>query len=497
LNVSPELVTLAERYVLESRVASGGMATVWRARDDVLARTVAVKILHPHLAQDESFLERFRREALAAARLSHPNIVAIYDTGAHESADQETDQHFIVMEFCGAGTLASILMEQGALDPHRAADIGCNMLDALGYAHHNGVVHRDIKPANALVTSDGTLKVADFGIAKAAFTTGDITTTGSILGTVTYLAPEQIQGEEPGPRADLYSLGVVLYELLAGRPPFVAENQLAVAMSHANERPPEPRSLRAGIPRALQSVVLHALEKDPDRRFSSAEEMREELSAAVGVPTTVAFAAPEPAPVEATSERPRSQAVAHTRNLMPVILLVAAALVLGIMLPLLFGGPDDGTREPRGGDGGGKAGGPNTLQISQASDFDPHGDDAEEHDEDVPSAWDGDTTSAWTTETYSGDLGKPGVGLLFDLAQAEDVARIEIQSDTPGYSIQVRAGDESPSDETGLGVVGATTDAQERLSIPVESSARYWLVWITDLGANSFVHINEVKFLGP
>ncbi len=259
--MSSEPTTLAERYVLESPIARGGMGTVWRARDEVLARVVAVKILNHDLAHDDAFVARFRREALSAASLAHPHIVAIYDTGSEESGDET--RHFIVMEHCGGGTLTDLAKDQGPLDPDRVIDIGIDICTALGHAHRHNLIHRDVKPANILFTPDGTLKVGDFGIAKAAFGASELTTTGMILGSVAYLSPEQANGDEPDARSDLYSLGVVLYELLTGRPPFAAESQIATAMKHMREEPPPPRSIRAGVPRALEAVVLRTLAKDP------------------------------------------------------------------------------------------------------------------------------------------------------------------------------------------------------------------------------------------
>jgi serine/threonine protein kinase len=234
--------SIADRYVLEELLARGGMGSVYKARDEVLARPVAVKILHPHLSEDHGFLERFRREAVAAAGLSHPGIVAIYDTGT-DTAEDGSERHYIVMEHCAGGTLTELSAREGALEPERAAAVVAAVCSSLDFAHRAGVVHRDVKPDNVLFADDGTLKVADFGIAKAAYASGDITTTGSILGTVTYISPEQAGGREPDARSDVYSAGVVLYELLTGRPPFQGETDVATALMHVNESPTPVRAL--------------------------------------------------------------------------------------------------------------------------------------------------------------------------------------------------------------------------------------------------------------
>ena len=501
-----ELVTLGQRYALEDRIASGGMATVWRARDDVLARTVAVKLLHPHLAQDADFLERFRREALAAARLSHSNIVAIFDTGTEAaesdgSGDASSERHFIVMEYCSGGTLATALAREGPFDPGRAAAVAAEICDALGYAHRAGIVHRDVKPHNVLVTEEGSLKVADFGIAKAAFGTSDITTTGSILGTVTYLSPEQVQGREPDARSDLYSLGVVVYELLAGRPPFVEDSQIAIAMAHAHNDPPPLRSIRAGIPRALEAIVMKALAKDPAVRWQSAEEMMNALRQTGGQASTAIFPRPFQDPVPEAPLRPsptpkRSQALTQTRNLVPVLVLVGIALILGLVLPRVL---DDGSPASGRGQGGGGGPGPDgsaPLRIANARDFDPLG-DGEEHSEDVALAFDGDGSTFWTTETYSGSLGKAGVGLLFDLGATRSIDEVRIESDTPGFSLELRAGDRPAEDADALTEVASSANGSSSGLEFEPSSGRYWLLWITELpSGGGSAHIAEVEFLG-
>lgn len=494
--MASQLVTLAERYVLETEIARGGMASVWRARDQVLARPVAVKVLHRHLSEDDAFIERFRHEALAAARLAHPNIVAIYDTGS-EVGEDGMERHYIVMEHCDGGTLADINAGVGAVGAGRTVAIGRSICDALEFAHQQGVVHRDVKPANVLMTSDGTLKVADFGIAKAAFVSSDITTTGAILGTVTYLSPEQARGLEPDARSDLYALGVVLYEMVSGRPPFHEETQIATAMRHLRDVPPPPRSIRAGIPRALESVIMKALEKDPDDRFQSAREMRAALSTSVGAKSTSAF---HPTPAE-TAATTGTDSGTDMRWIIPVLAIAALVVALAFALPNFLDTSSSNGEDARGGDGGGNQAPPGTeIAISASSDFDPYGSEGE-HGEDAPLAHDGRPATAWETQRYDGSfeaLGKPGVGLLFDLGQPGTVSRINLSGNIGAY--EVRFGDEPPASENELEVAaeGSDLSGKTTLELDEEAEARYWLVWITSLpGPAGTASIAEVAFLGP
>ena len=500
--MATEPTSLADRYLLESRIASGGMATVWLARDEVLARPVAVKLLHPHLARGSDFIQRFKQEAISAARLSHPRIVAIFDTGAADSADEEFPRPFIVMEYCSGGTLGSMLAQEGPLDPSRVVAVGSDICDALQHAHRYGIIHRDVKPANILLTAEQEIKVADFGIAKAAFDTTDLTQTGSILGSVTYISPEQIEGGEPDQRSDIYALGTLLYELLAGRPPFMGDSHLAVAMAHVHEDPPSLGGLRAQIPRRIERVVMKALSKAPDQRFSSAEELREALEQASGV--TSQFAS---APVAPTSQgdtgvqpslSPSRRPPGYTRNLLPIFAVVAVALLLGLLIPRLLDTSSGGERGSQTSNGTGGAGGSGTaIAIARSSDFDPLGDD-EEHSEDVSAASDGNAQTFWTTESYDAGLGKAGVGLLFDLGSSQTVETAVIASDTPGMAMELRAADAAPSDASGMALVDSSDAADEVTRLTAGGRrARYWLVWITKLPASAGSgHISEVRFLG-
>jgi beta-lactam-binding protein with PASTA domain/predicted Ser/Thr protein kinase len=271
--------TIEGRYQVITRVASGGMGEVYRAHDAVLARDVAVKILHPQLAGDRGFVERFRREARAAAILNHPSIVGVYDWGSTDGT------YFMVMEFVQGTNLRSLLVEYGRLEPAQVVEVCLQVLAALDHAHGHGIVHRDIKPENILIGRDGLVKVADFGLARAYADSYVSQAEGTVTGTVQYLAPEQIQGEPADPRTDLYALGVVMFELLTGRTPFLGETSLSIAYQHLSARVPPPSSFLSTLPEEMDRVVLLATEKDREQRPASARAMRDEiLRAGMGAP---------------------------------------------------------------------------------------------------------------------------------------------------------------------------------------------------------------------
>ena len=267
--------TVDGRYHIVARIAAGGMGEVFRAHDPVLDREVALKILHPSLADDPAFIDRFRREARSAATLSHPNIVSVHDWGETQGT------YFMVMEFIRGPNLRSLVMRDGALEPALAVEITSDVLGALGHAHAQGIVHRDIKPENIMIrASDGGVKVADFGLARAFADSRVSQAPGTVTGTVQYLAPEQIEGMPADPRTDLYAVGIVLYELLTGQVPFTGETSVAIAWRHLRERVPAPSKANPMVPVELDRIVLNATERDRDRRTKDAAAMRADLAEA-------------------------------------------------------------------------------------------------------------------------------------------------------------------------------------------------------------------------
>jgi eukaryotic-like serine/threonine-protein kinase len=263
-----------DRYEVEAPLGTGGMAEVWRGHDRVLNRTVAIKTLLPQFARDASFVDRFRREAQAAARLNHSGIVSVYDSGT------DGDTPYIVMQYIEGRTLADFLGSGKTLPPAQAAKIAQEIAEALGVAHAHGVIHRDIKPANVMITRDGKVLVADFGIARLISGPETAPQTSAVLGTASYLSPEQAQGQPVDARSDIYALGVVLYEMLSGRPPFTGDSPMAIAYKQVNATPPAPSSANPEVPPELDAVVMRALSKNPANRYQTGQEFADDLERA-------------------------------------------------------------------------------------------------------------------------------------------------------------------------------------------------------------------------
>jgi beta-lactam-binding protein with PASTA domain len=311
--VSVTLSSIEGRYQVIARIASGGMGEVFRAHDAVLGREVAVKILHGQLAGDRGFVDRFRREARAAATLNHPNIVGVYDWGRAEG------MYFMVMELVQGLNLRTLLTEYGHLEPAQVAEISLAILAALEHAHGHGIVHRDVKPENILIARDGSVKVADFGLARAYAESTVSQAEGTVTGTVQYLAPEQIEGGPADPRTDLYALGVVMFELLTGRPPFTGETSLAIAYQHLSSRVPPVSSLVPSLPRAFDRAIHQATSRDREDRPSSAPAMaRQIVLAAADLPPAPSLAAlAEPIAALPPIEEERSTTVTIPRSISP------------------------------------------------------------------------------------------------------------------------------------------------------------------------------------
>jgi eukaryotic-like serine/threonine-protein kinase len=474
--------TIAGRYELERLVGTGGMSSVYCALDTLLERRVALKVLHPHYGGDDEYVERFRREARSVAQLSHPNIVTVIDRG------EDDGQQYIVFEYIDGENLKELVDRTGPLPTRRAIELALQIAEALAFAHQHGLVHRDVKPQNVLITPDGDAKVTDFGIARSLDVEHGVTQTGTVLGTSNYLSPEQARGQTVTPATDVYSLGVVLYEMLTGEVPFPGENFVAVAMKHINDEPPSLLERRPDVPMRLVAAVDRALAKDPARRFASMDAFAAELRvclAELGAPDADrTFIAPSPVLRESRPHRART---ARRGSRWPLWLFLLALAAAAIAAGIFFAGrSSNGTSGT--GHGSGTTGA--VVAVNGARAYDPSG-DGTEHDSAAPNATDGNASTYWDTEHYSGGLAKPGVGLVLDAGAAKRLSSITVRSTTPGFTAEILAGNTVGNTlkiDSSKQTVGASTTFTLR-----GANARYYIVWITDLGSNISVRVNEIR----
>jgi eukaryotic-like serine/threonine-protein kinase len=468
--------TIAGRYELQELVGTGGMSSVYKAHDTLLERNVALKILHDQYTTDDDFVERFKREARAVARLSHPNIVTVIDRG------EDGGKQFIVFEYIDGENLKECLVRSGRLPVRDALELALQIARALAFAHEHGLVHRDVKPQNVLLNGDGRAKVTDFGIARSLDVDG-VTQTGTVLGTSNYIAPEQASGSRVDQQTDVYSLGVVLYELLAGEVPFPGETFVTVALKHVNEPPPNLLDVRKDVPVRVAKAVDRALAKDPDERFESMATFAAELEACLTSPEQ-----PSGDDADATViKRPlpgAEPARAVSTWAMAVAALGGIALAAVIVALIAFRGHDHKGRAT-----------PVThpVPLVAVGTWDPPPGDGHEHNELVGKAVDGSTATYWQTETYNdfAASGKKGVGLVLDARRAaRTITRVTVQTDTPGFSAQLLTG-------TYFGrfhAVAGNELVQNGTTFQVRQGKmrRFIVLWLTKLPIN-YAHVNEVR----
>ena len=469
---------LSARYRLDAKVGAGGMSTVYRAFDTVLERQVAIKVMHREIAADADQLERFRREARAVARLNHPNVVGVIDAG------EDGVTPYIVFEYVEGETLKDRIRRFGRLPVSEAVAYAIEIARALSAAHAAGIVHRDVKPQNVLLDEEGAAKVTDFGIARQLEQEG-LTDDGRVLGTTDYVSPEQALGRKVTGQSDLYSLGIVLYEMLTGDVPFAGENQVAVAMKHVREDLPDVAVRRPGVSSSLGAVVDRATAKDLAVRYPTAAAMIADLedvlaveASRAGQTTGETTAVLRTLPAHSQERVPRR--VLHPGRWIATLVLVVA-LVVGVGV-LLANRAERGTGTSRA-----PSAPPTLARVSlgqsRAHDYDPLGTGGE-HPLEARAVLDGDPNSTWTTETYQGgSLQKDGVGLYVDAKPSAAATLMQIRSATPGWSGAIY-GANAPRPAgiggwTELAPVDTATRTQD-VELPGKRY-RYFLVWITKL----------------
>jgi hypothetical protein len=484
--------TLSGRYRLEARIGAGGMSTVYRAVDETLQRNVAIKLMNREVSNDSDHLVRFKREARAVAQLSHPHVVGVIDAG------EDDGRSYIVFEYVEGETLKERIRRLGRLEISEAVAYSIEIARALGAAHSHHIVHRDVKPQNVMIDDEGSAKVTDFGIARTLDEDG-LTADGRVLGTTDYVSPEQALGHDVNGQSDLYSLGIVLYEMLTGEVPFKGDNQVAVAMKHVREEMPDVRVLRPEVSAALAAVIDAATAKRPEDRYADDQELIADLEdvlaleaaragGATGEATTVLRTLPR------SARRRVPFTILHRRMLIPLALVLVACLVgVGVWLVVRS---HRGTVTPANAPRPAVA---HTALVhlcsSCAAAYNPDapGGQTAQNNSTAALAIDGDPTTAWDTESYyDNTLDKPGVGLYVDAKPGTPASRLVLETTTPGFGATIYATNTTPNPTSfassgwvKLDTVASVSAKQSFTLDRPHTKYTYYLVWITALPSNS------------
>jgi serine/threonine-protein kinase len=491
---------LSDRYRLDAQIGTGGMSTVYRAFDTTLERTVAVKLMHREIASDDDQLERFRREARAVAQLSHPHIVNVIDAG------EDDHRPFIVLEYVEGETLKDRIRRMGRLPVDEAIAYSIEIARALQCAHARGIVHRDIKPQNVLIDEEGSAKVTDFGIARTLEEDG-LTADGRVLGTTDYVSPEQALGHAVNGQSDLYSLGVVLFEMLTGDVPFHGENQVAVAMKHVREEIPDIQVRRPEVTATLAAILDHLTAKDLGVRYPDAVSVVHDLEDALAIEAsrTGRATGEATAVLKTLPSAARRRVPLRMRWHIPLAGIIVASLVVAGVLFLVLNEAAD--RAQRGQPAAREKAptGTKVVRVKSASarDFDPQG-DGREHQEALFRAVDTDKNTFWKTENYENGQfpsNKTGVGIYLDAVPDVDATSLVVRTPTRGWEaeIYVADGDDPPKQIEGWKKVaeGAVRDERKVFRLAGKERHRYYLVWITALPSEGQVQISEITLFQP
>jgi eukaryotic-like serine/threonine-protein kinase len=485
---------IGHRFRLEERIGSGGMSSVYRAFDPTLERLVAIKLMHRDISSDPAQLERFRREARAVAQLNHPHVVTVIDAGEDDGTP------YIVFEHVEGETLKDRIRRHGRLPVAEAVAYAIEIGRALECAHSHRLVHRDVKPQNVLIDADGRAKVTDFGIARSLEASG-LTAPGRVLGTTDYVSPEQALGHEVTEQSDIYSLGIVLYEMLTGEVPYRADTQVAVAMKHVREPLPDVQRRRPEISAALAAVVERATAKETQNRYATADELVHDLEEVLAIEA-------------ARSGQTTGEATTVLRNLPGDTADFAPgrlrhprrALALSLLVLAIVGGAIAYFATSRTERGAGSPVTPSTpgltnvpLAGNAASDYDPEGNDGQESPDEAQLAIDGNRTTAWDTEQYQAGFAgadKNGVGLYVDTDTEVAARQLDLVTSTPGFRAAVYAANTVPGEISGWSKVSALTRVKQDQKIPLDTRGkrfRNYLVWITKLPESGKADIRELS----